>query len=150
MPRVSGFIDTSGGVGAPIVRSLVFLPRFGAGGFVDFLVDTGASKTALHPYDWTLFVPPDRWTDWTVTESLRGIGGSRQYAEEEAGLIFVDEDGNRFASQQMSILVGLLTVEDLSIPVPSVLGMDIMSKGSIAIDQHSVTLDLPGYPLLNE
>lgn len=147
MPKVSGFIDTSSGASAPIVRSLVFLPRFGAGGFVDFLVDTGASKTALHPYDWTLFVPPDRWTDWTVTESLRGIGGSRQYADEQAGLIFVGEDGDRFVSQQLSLLVGLLTVEDLTIPVPSVLGMDIMGKGSIEIDQQTVTLDLPGYPL---
>ena len=116
---------------------------------MDFTVDTGASKTALHPSDWLMFIPRNRWWDWSVTESLRGIAGSRQYAEETAALIFFDEDGNRLVSQQLSLLIGLLTVEDVTAPISSILGMDIMGKGSVAIDQQSVLLDLPGFSLPN-
>ena len=147
MAKIPGFIDRINNTSVPKVRSYVFLQRIGRGKFVDFIVDTGASKTALHPSDWGMFVPVTQWFGWTVTESLRGIAGSRQYAEEIAALIFFDADGNRFLSQQLNLLVGLLTLEDLTIPTSSLLGMDIMGKGSVAVDQQSVLLDLPTFPL---
>lgn len=53
MPSIQGrYISRGPNVpAAPYLRAGITLPRLGIGSFVNFLVDTGADFTALHPRD---------------------------------------------------------------------------------------------------
>ena len=74
---------------APFVRAVVEVLRLGVWGTVDFLADTGADSTALHPddisslsVDLTRLDPPD--------SRSRGLGGRLEYHTERANLYFGD------------------------------------------------------------
>lgn len=145
MGRIKGHIANTGNTPSLYVRAYVYLPRFKKGRIVDFLLDTGASRTALHPADWLPMA--SRRAKLTPVTSALGIGGSRQYAIEPVMLFFVEEGGRALLSSQDTILVALPIQEDFtSLRIPSLLGMDVIGQGSLqfAAGDNSVYLDLPG------
>ncbi len=79
--------------GAAFLKSAIYVPLLG-GGLVDFLVDTGASHTALHPAD-AANLGIDL-NSLTYGDSSQGIGGSARYST-HFGVVLLsdtDEDGN--------------------------------------------------------
>ena len=109
MTRITGsFREWGGGstdsyIGVqPFVRAVVELPRLDLKHPVDFLVDTGAARSTLHPQSMVrlgisleIYVP-------TLISDMTGVGGGASYGEEEAVLHF------RNAQVPMRILVGPL------------------------------------------
>ena len=139
MTRITGsFREWGGGstdsyIGVqPFVRAVVELPRLDLKHPVDFLVDTGAARSTLHPQSMVrlgisleIYVP-------TLISDMTGVGGGASYGEEEAVLHF------RNAQVPMRILVGPLVKEQfnfsLSSRIPSLLGMDLLRMGRLSVD----------------
>ena len=111
------------------------------------LIDTGADLSALHPYDWTTIVPLDRWFDWRDRHPVGGISGQRYYSTEPAVIVFRDTSDRRFVSAQEAVdIAHIITPGDVSTQIPALLGMDIISEGSLILNAHDdkVVLDVPG------
>ena len=89
---------------APYLKAWVILPDLGVEGEVDFLIDTGADVTCLHPKDIR-----DMGIDYRLLTpgSLnypRGIGGAAGYYREPALLLFQDRDrGDTFCQLPVNI-----------------------------------------------
>ncbi len=116
----------------PYVRAVVELPRLGLRHPVDFLVDTGAVRTTLHPLSMTrLGISLEDYAP-TQRSDMTGVGGGASYGEEEAILHF------RNAEIRAVVLVGPLLREQfdfsLSSRLPSLLGMDILSRTRLSVD----------------
>lgn len=116
----------------PYIRAVVELPRLGLRHPVDFLVDTGAVRTTIHPLSMTrlgifleAYAPPQR-------SDMSGVGGGASYGEEDAVLHFRD------AQMPARVLVGPLIRDQfdfsLSSRLPSLLGMDVLSKMRLSVD----------------
>ena len=76
--------------GHAYLEGYVYMPRFGTGGFVDFLVDTGADATTLHPdAGRSLNCPFD---ELEKPVEVRGIGGEQIYYDEPAVILFYGTD----------------------------------------------------------
>lgn len=78
---IEGYFDSSGEP-APYVEARVHLPRLGLSGTVDFLLDTGADATTLHPGD-TGKIPIDLNTLSQDSISVRGIGGEMRWCRKK-------------------------------------------------------------------
>ena len=129
--REWGGVDDYFGV-QPFIRGVVELPRLGLRHPVDFLVDTGAARTTLHPLSMTrLGISLDSYAPGQKRE-MTGVGGGASYGEEEAVLHV------REAQIPMPILVGPLIREQfdfsLSSRIPSLMGMDVLSMGRLSVD----------------
>jgi len=121
---------------APAVQVFCYLPRIDHGELVDFMVDTGASGTCLNgTYAYNL---QSRMNPATLYPS-GGIGGSCQYYNEKALLIFRDETNSLFHE---SIDIGIqefirgtqITPELLK--CPCLLGRDILTKCKFVYDER--------------
>lgn len=77
---------------APFVRAVVEVPKLGVWGTVDFLADTGADNTTLHPDD-IAFLQADLTRLDPPNIRSRGIGGRLEYHTERANLYFGDGPG---------------------------------------------------------
>jgi len=76
---------------------------------------------------------------------MQGIGGPRYYAVETAAIVFTAADGRLVLSDHLKISVGLISSpQDLTTPLPSLLGMDIMGQGAFRASSSGVLLTLPG------
>ena len=76
----------------PYVQGRVIIERLGVEDYVDFLVDTGAYSTVLHPMDG---IRMNRRYDLLTGEPERvyGIGGSQDCYPTAATVVFADDDG---------------------------------------------------------
>ncbi len=138
---IAGYFD-SGDEPASFVEARVHLPRLGLSGTVDFLLDTGADATTLHPGD-TGKIPIDLSTLSQDSISVRGIGGEMRYVQEEA-LVYI-EDGDTGGWHRFSIQVHVtpLSEHDTVRGLPSVLGRDILNSCRCVFDagQSLVSLE---------
>ena len=62
---------------APYVRAFVLLEGMATGEMVDFLVDTGADTTTLHPRDLQLLKVSHSILDFNTRLTAIGIGGGQ-------------------------------------------------------------------------
>lgn len=110
-------------------------------------MDTGADDTALHPADWMLIIPSNRWGSFTASKTKGGIGGSRAYADELALLSVVCNDGQVHILDKTRLDVGILTPQDIfGTPIPSIMGRDLLGRGTLQVNPQAnlqVILDLP-------
>ena len=138
---IEGYFDSSSEP-APYVEARVHLPRLGLSSTVDFLLDTGADATTLHPGD-TGKIPIDLSTLSQDSISVRGIGGEMRYVQEEA-LVYI-EDGDTGGWHRFSIQVHVapLSEHDIVRDLPSVLGRDILNSCRCVFDagQSLVSLE---------
>lgn len=110
--------------GRPFLRGDVLIPRFGVQAGVNFLVDTGADVTCLHPGDAIpANIPFDRLENLTAN---RGIGGQSSYFVEQAILSFRDADGRPIYLYDIDIRIG--KPEEVSDRIPSLLGQDVLKR----------------------
>jgi hypothetical protein len=138
MNVINCFHSTFGAPGepAPAVQAFCYLPRLSQGFWVTFLVDTGASGTAIHGAPaWSL---QSRLRPETL-EAASGVGGSNYYFGERATLVFTDKDGTPVSRTFNRIDIQLITAHDIAanhgIPqLPSLLGRDILNRWKLTYD----------------
>ena len=122
--------------GRPILRARLLIPRLGISGSVNFLVDTGAINTCLHPHAGQRIQIP--FDELRAPRSAIGIGGSQQYYQEPALVALTDSDGERRFRITLSIARPQLPTASNPRPVvnllPSLLGRDVLNRLRIDYD----------------
>lgn len=111
-----------GSDGHAYLRGYVYLPRFGVSRRVDFLVDTGADVTTLHPDDGLRFNFP--FDELENPVSVGGIGGEHIYYDEPADIYFRGTD--RLYGFRTNLSVGKPSEE--TDDLESLLGLDILNR----------------------
>ena len=118
------FSDTS-----PSVQGRVFLPRLGLSGYIDFLVDTGADTTTIHPPDADLLNLDYGVLD-LAEQPIFGIGGVNYVHEEPAVISFQD----RRVVYSYSIIITIPQATEYNDEFPSLLGQDIIQNWRMVHD----------------
>ncbi|MCI0441504.1 MAG: retroviral-like aspartic protease family protein [Chloroflexi bacterium] len=108
--------------GRPYVQGRLFIPGLKVTGNVDFLVDTGADRSALHPRDGTrLNLPYDQLQQ---SIDIGGVGGNSRYFVERAYLFFVD--GRKLRVYRIGIAIPRPR-QNIAM-LPSLLGRDVIDN----------------------
>jgi hypothetical protein len=116
---------------APIISAKVYLPPpAGQVIDVDSLVDTGAAFTLLNPSDIVRFEPRALSRLAVRGNPLRTVGGKVQALTALASIQFVHEAG-AVTNVHLPLILALTDPPDPSLP--SLLGMDILSLGTLPI-----------------
>ncbi len=116
---IIGYFDERG---RPYVEGWVRVPRLNASGWIDFLVDTGATATSLSPNDGdSLLVPIPELVN---PVQHRGIAGTRTYYREPAVILF--PDGVEW--RQFDIDLYIAPPSPGSDYLPSLLGRDMLNR----------------------
>lgn len=114
--------------GRPYVQGWLILPRLNVQGEVEFLVDTGADSTIIHPPDGQkLGIPFGEL--WSGVVSV-GIGGSHPYFSEDALLLFEDE--TRLRQYRCEVLIS--KPSDSPNSLPSLLGRSLLNHWRMVYD----------------
>ena len=114
----------------PVIRAIVFIPRFDIRQPVSFLLDTGADYTCLNSKDSNnLHIPTSNLRD---AAHVGGIGGGATYYREPAASYFVD--GARIVAYDLVLRIASSSTGG----IPSLLGRDIFDNWRIEYDR---TLD---------
>ena len=128
--------------GRPILRARLLIPRFDIRGQVNFLVDTGAHQTCLHPHAGRHIQIP--FDELRAPHSAIGIGGSQPYYQEPAAVILTDSDGEcRF---HITLSIARPQLPNSSDPdpiinrIPSLLGRDVLNRLRIDYDYPAARL----------
>ena len=101
---INGYFKPSHQEPAPYVSGSVYLPRLGVGDRVDFLLDTGADATTLHPRDaGKLGVYAHSLGSASV--SAKGIGGPMQYTPEYALVSFFDREAGDWRNFRIQVYI---------------------------------------------
>lgn len=122
------YLSWSNPLSALYVHTTVRLSRLGIEGTVDFLIDTGADMTCLHPQDaGRLGISPDRAQQSVMSA---GVGGTLQYYREEAILTFQDQDGS-----DLLFYCDIHISQDPAVDaLPSLLGRDFLNRCRLLAD----------------
>ena len=120
MPVILGTIRN----GAPYVAGLVMLPHLGISGIVEFLVDTGASRTCLHPRDARAL--GIGLSGLSYTRDSQGIGGRASYSPHNAYILFFPNDKPVTQQEKLELLIAEPT--DVNLGLPSLLGRDVINR----------------------
>ena len=121
----------------PVVRASLHLPGI-TSSFValDFLLDTGATSTCLHPQDAIVRVgisPAALATPhlWPSVTSSQGIGGPAGYYSHPAVYAFRHDDGTW---QQIDEEICIAQPSPTNAVLPSLLGWNLLQHFKITID----------------
>ena len=117
--------------GRPHVRGRLFIPRLDIDLEIDFLLETGADSTCLHPGDLEYEIAQE--TIGRAVEAT-GVGGTSRYFEETAVVFFEDETALR------SYVISLYIAEPIE-HLPSVLGRDIINQWRMVYDPANDMLE---------
>ena len=131
---IEGWFDVAG---RPYVAAQVYFPRLErAPRNLEFLVDTGADVTSLHPVD-CVGMPYEELRDLSETG---GVGGVAGYYSEDAFVVFDDGEATHIYSMHVDIAVP--TRDNASLP--SLLGQDILRHWRVIHDRpaNSLTIDV--------
>ena len=118
--------------GQPLVKSRLVVPRLGVDDEIDFLVDTGADSTCLHPADGQYIRFP--YDELVVSLDSEGVGGSYPYYREDAFVVFYESDGSRARAFDIILAVARPETPTSSNPrpvvnrLPSLLGRDVLNR----------------------
>ena len=130
---------------SPYVELRVAIPVFATGYLpVQFLVDTGATMTVLHPRAarGDLGIPEHELdaSRWEQIEPIGGIGGLTPCLRARATYVFEHEDGDYDAFED-SILIAAATASNRE--APSLLGANVLRHFRLTADypRLSVTLE---------
>lgn len=129
---ISSYIDAKS---APYVYGQVVIPRLRITANVDFLLDTGADSTCLHPYDaGEIGVPFDMLRDEAYSG---GVSGRASYYRERALLSF--RDGPSSSVYDIRLLIARPTTSNSRLP--SLLGRNIINRWSVLYEPTNGRLE---------
>ena len=112
----------------PYVQGRLLLPRLNIQGDIDFLVDTGADSTIIHPLDGQkLGIPFGELQSEIVSV---GIGGSHPYFPEDGLVLF--EDDARLRQYRCEVLIG--KPSGILNRLPSLLGRSLLNRWRMVYD----------------
>jgi hypothetical protein len=143
---IPGFFDPASPTWpVPKVRAALILPGISPKvAIVEFLLDTGASTTSLHPSDAisAAGIDPTKLADpthWANPQAHHGIGGGCTYYPVSATYGFLKADGS------VHVLHGAISIAQLT-PVnqtiPSLLGWDLLQYFRLLSDWPARRLEL--------
>lgn len=112
----------------PYVQGRLILPQWNIQGDVQFLVDTGADSTIIHPYDGLRLRVPFAELESEILSV--GIGGRHPYCPENAVLLF--EDDSRLREYHCEVLIGRPSGH--SDRLPSLLGRPLLNHWRMLYD----------------
>lgn len=130
----------------PYVRAAVFLPGISKKwGLIDFLLDTGASGTSLHPKDarGVVGIDEDRLADptgWADPRDSIGISGLCRYFQQPAHYAFRHDDGHWQVIEGEISIAQLLPEQNETIP--SLLGWDVLQLFTLTLDWSTHRIQL--------
>lgn len=114
--------------GRPYVEGHLYLPRFELGGWVHFLIDTGADTTILHPDDGIdLRCPFDALEN---PAEFVGVGGTLLYYMEPAVLAF----GEGSNAEEFDLQISIAKPHPVTDGLDSLLGRDILNRLAMVYD----------------
>ena len=111
---------------------------------VEFLIDTGADSTTLHPADairvWPPYLAHNFRSDPRLTK-IGGIGGASSYVQREAQLDFNDDTRGPIGGE---FTINIAESRGDNAVFPSLLGRDVLQFFRLTVSNrdNSVTLDL--------
>lgn len=123
--------------GFPTLTATVSIPETNTHGSVDFLVDTGATTTLIHPNDAERLAID--FGKLKNEDNSFGVGGRSKVFQEKAELIFHDEDGQTTQSYQLEISIAEPSEHNNNFP--SLLGRDILNRMTMVYDPRNNTLN---------
>jgi len=129
---IEGYFDSSGEP-APYVGGSVYLPRLGVGNRVEFLLDTGADATTLHPVD-AHKLGIDGSALGPASFQTSGVGGQARYTPEYAIVSFYDKDAEDWRSFRIQVYIPSPENEHSAGSLPSLLGRDILNRCHCTLD----------------
>lgn len=124
---IAGWFDA---LDRPRVRARLIIPRLGVNGRVNFLVDTGATITTLHPDDGRRVNCP--FDELRTPRNMAGVGGSNRYFQEPAVVVLYDRAGTH--TFDIELLVSKPHPPSAANPhpvvsrPPSLLGRDVLNR----------------------
>ena len=116
--------------GRPYVQGRLSFPGLNLDGYIDFLVDTGADNTTIHPRDAIMMGVNHAGLTRSARPSI-GVGGTTTTYEEPAVIIF---DDGQFLQIYISD-VSVAAPRQHNMQFPSLLGQDIMKNWRIVHDK---------------
>ena len=118
---------------APYLKAQVILPDLGVAGEVNFLIDTGADVTFLHPEDVDGLGIDYRQLSPDALERAAGIGGGSGYYRENATLTFQDSAGPEL---HCTMAVFIRPGPDPALQdAPSLLGRDFLNRCDVRLNR---------------
>lgn len=143
---ISGFFDPESRWPIPMVQAYITVPDVTPRWtLIDFLVDTGASDTSLHPQDARqrlridaeLLDSPSRWPS---VIHAGGIGGGASYYPVPASYAFFHDDGTLLVIDGK---VDIARPTHVNRRIPSLLGWDVLERFEIVVNRRAgrVTLE---------
>lgn len=127
---IAGYFDGD----EPFVQGRLIIEHLEVDDFVDFLVDTGAYSTVLHPMDgMRLGCRFDLLSE--EPETVHGIGGSQDCYPEEATVVFADDDGEYAFPLAIDIVKPAPNSESIVNELPSLLGRDFINYRRLLYDR---------------
>ena len=132
---------------SPSVTAVVEIPKMGVSQSVKFLVDTGASRTVLHPRDiLRLGIDFVTYAADACPIAFSGVGGKASYTVEDAILYFEN------SKTDLRALIGPLDPSQfdfaLNEHVPSLLGRDFLNQGRLIVDYENNELSFEMRPAI--
>ncbi len=126
--RLNGYFR-AGPLGAAYIRALLAIPKIGISQTIEFLIDTGATKTTILDRDAVTFGMPYAKLS-KPKQPLLGLGGLVDtYVARDVELYFRADN----QSEHKELLPELLVVKHREVDknvmrIPSVLGRDVLNK----------------------
>ena len=136
MSQINGRFREQDPLPSPSITAVVEIPTLGVAASVEFLVDTGAARTVIHPRDVRKFeIDIVTYAADACPYTFTGVGGEASYGVEDAILHFKN------ARTNLRTLIGPLDPCQFDFArnknVPSLLGRDFLNQGRLIVDYEN-------------
>lgn len=142
MPEIPATIQRTDFSARIVVVAVCELPAYSMGSTeVEFIVDTGSDATVLAFADWTRIIAPEQQESLPRNAGAQSPGGLVQGSLTRATLRFRAADGLQHPVALDYVFLSL----NRDASLPSLLGMDVLTRGGLTLDGPSrlAALSLP-------